>query len=130
MSVLELNGRVFDASTTGTLTLTGEGSATTNVTQGLCKHWIDYNGDMALQDSFNTASLTDNAAGQGTPTFVNNMSNIIYCMSNNSQASGTNTGKSIASGNATTSTYKQETYESDSGTDPFSANCAVHGDLA
>ena len=38
MSVLELNGRVFDASTTGTLTLTGEGgAATTDVTQGLAK---------------------------------------------------------------------------------------------
>ena len=36
MSVLELNGRIFDASTTGTLTLTGEGgAATTDVTQGL-----------------------------------------------------------------------------------------------
>ena len=41
MSVLELNGRIFDASTTGTLTLTGEGgAATTDVTQGLAKHWI------------------------------------------------------------------------------------------
>ena len=38
MSVLELNGRIFDASTTGTLTLTGEGgAATTDVTQGLNK---------------------------------------------------------------------------------------------
>ena len=41
MSVLELNGRVFDASTTGTLTLTGEGgAATTDVTQGLAKAWL------------------------------------------------------------------------------------------
>ena len=38
MSVLELNGRIFDASTTGTLTLTSEsGAATTDVTQGLAK---------------------------------------------------------------------------------------------
>ena len=43
MSVLELNGRVFDASTTGTLTLTGEGgAATTDVTQGLAKALVKH----------------------------------------------------------------------------------------
>ena len=56
MSVLELNGRIFDASTTGTLTLTSEGgNATTNVTQGLLKSWLNMNGQstIAINDSFN-----------------------------------------------------------------------------
>ena len=62
MSVLELNGRIFDASTTGTLTLTGEGgAATTDVTQGLNKAWINLNGTgtIALRDSLNVSGVTD-----------------------------------------------------------------------
>ena len=60
MSVLELNGRVFDASTTGTLTLTGEGgAATTDVTQGLAKALVTHDGQehIASRASFNLASL-------------------------------------------------------------------------
>ena len=62
MSVLELNGRIFDASTTGTLTLTGEGgAATTDVTQGLGKSWANYTSDTttAYRDSLNFGSITD-----------------------------------------------------------------------
>ena len=80
MSVLELNGRVFDASTTGTLTLTGEGSATTDVTQGLAKSWINLNGTgtVAIRDSQNVASLTDNETGDYSSTFSNNMTTTNY----------------------------------------------------
>ena len=67
MSVLELNGRVFDASTTGTLTLTGEGgAATTDVTQGLAKAWVNLEGTgsgVPARDSFNVASTTDAGTG-------------------------------------------------------------------
>ena len=75
MSVLELNGRVFDASTTGTLTLTGEGSATTDVTQGLAKSWINFNGTgtIAARDSFNVTSITDDATGNYRVTIANDM---------------------------------------------------------
>jgi hypothetical protein len=77
MSVLELNGRVFDASTTGTLTLTGEGSATTNVTQGLAKVWVDLDGTgtISVDNSFNVASVADDGTGDYTFTFSNNFAN-------------------------------------------------------
>ena len=81
MSVLELNGRIFDASTTGTLTLTGEGSATTDVTQGLAKAWVNLDGTSsgaAARDSFNVASTTDTGTGNYKQTFTNNMSNDDY----------------------------------------------------
>ena len=65
MSVLELNGRVFDASTTGTLTLTGEGgAATTDVTQGLAKALVTLDAEHVAVDCFNLAVLTDDATGQ------------------------------------------------------------------
>jgi len=80
MSVLELNGRVFDASTTGTLTLTGEGSATTDVTQGLAKAWchVDQDGSQSIVSSFNTASVTDVGLGSTTVTVTNAMSDANY----------------------------------------------------
>ena len=82
MSTLELNGRVFDASTTGTLTLTSEGgAATTDVTQGLAKAWVNLDGTSsgaAARDSFNVASTTDTGTGNYKQTFTNNMSNDDY----------------------------------------------------
>tara|TARA_R110002126_G_scaffold140396_1_gene285237 strand:+ start:130 stop:540 length:411 start_codon:yes stop_codon:yes gene_type:complete len=80
MSVLELNGRVFDASTTGTLTLTGEGSATTDVTQGLAKSWINFNGKntVAIGDSFNVGSLVDRGTSLYTQNFTTSMGNAVF----------------------------------------------------
>ena len=94
MSVLELNGRVFDASTTGTLTLTGEGSATTNVTQGLCKVWsfqdqADASGE--LLDSLNVSSADDDGTGLVGINFTNAMGNATYSVAlANEDGSGTN----------------------------------------
>jgi len=82
MSVLELNGRVFDASTTGTLTLTGEGSATTDVTQGLAKGFLNYNQTgPATDDSFNVSGVTDNTAGTFTPAYTSNYASVNYSCS-------------------------------------------------
>ena len=87
MSVLELNGRIFDASTTGTLTLTGEGgAATTDVTQGLAKSWINFNGTgtIAARDSFNVTSITDDATGNYRVTIANDMASVGYSISGTS----------------------------------------------
>ena len=86
MSVLELNVRIFDASTTGTLTLTGEGSATTDVTQGLAKSWINFNGTgtIAARDSFNVTSITDDATGNYRVTIANDMASVGYSISGTS----------------------------------------------
>ena len=63
--------------TAGSVTVQGEGSATTNLQQGLCKSWCNTSGvgTPALADSFNMASITD--LGTGTPrfTFTNAMNN-------------------------------------------------------
>ena len=116
----------------GSILVTGEGnSTTTNLQQGLCKQWIDYGGDISsINDSFNVSSLGDISTGKGRVNFSNLPSSANYALSNNSQAASTNTGKSIASANATTSLYDNETYESDSITDSHSVNSLMHGDLA
>lgn len=83
MSVLELNGRIFDASTTGTLTLTGEGgAATTDVTQGLAKGFLNYNQTgPATDDSFNVSGVTDNTTGTFTPAYTSNYASVNYSCS-------------------------------------------------
>ena len=60
------------------------GTVTTNLQQGLCKAWSHFNGSgtVALQDSFNCASITDRAAGLFTVVFINDMGN------NNHSSSG------------------------------------------
>ena len=131
MSVLELNGRVFDASTTGTLTLTGEGSATTDVTQGLAKAWGHYEGNetAALQDSFNMGSITDIGTGRHSVTFTNNMANVFYAAS--SVGSTHRNGQTDTDSHAATGiTFEFTAANSDNFTD--SAQCQFHvmGDLA
>ena len=68
--------------TAGSILVTGEGnSTTTNLQQGLVKHWCTYDGDESspVEDSFNQASITDNGTGNYTISFTNNFSNITHC---------------------------------------------------
>lgn len=127
MSVLELNGRVFDASTTGTLTLTGEGSATTDVTQGLAKAWIQATSasSISTQDSFNFSSVTDTSAGRLTPNFSTNMSN------NDFSAPMVSNNFHMAIASVGTSSFHMTSYNSShSEADTSEMCCTVHGDLA
>ena len=137
MSVLELNGRIFDASTTGTLTLTSDGGATTtDVTQGLGKAWVNWNGTStaAVRDSLNHASLTDNGTGDYTLGITSAMSNVDYCRSGmtgkaaNSQQVISQAENSTA---ATTTVARYViAYANTSLEDPDYAGVLLHGDLA
>ena len=62
------------------ISIQGEGSATTNLQQGLAKHFINFNGNstVATRDSFNNSGLTDNGTGDYTPAFTNAFSNTNY----------------------------------------------------
>ena len=66
--------------TAGSISTQGEGSATTNLQQGLLKAWgkWDAGSGVTLEDSLNTTSITDNGTGDFEQNFTNNMSNIDY----------------------------------------------------
>jgi len=66
--------------TAGSIDVTGEGnSTTTNLQQGLCKHWISVDmSSAAVLDSFNAGSITDNGTGDFTNTITSVMSNDDY----------------------------------------------------
>ena len=65
--------------TAGSIDVTGEGnSTTTNLQQGLCKFWANFDGTdtSTIRDSFNLGTITDNGTGDYTTSFTNPMSGI------------------------------------------------------
>ena len=60
------------STTGGSINVLGEGtSATTNLQQGLAKHWVNYDAvSQATHGSFNQGSLTDNGTGDFTVSYT------------------------------------------------------------
>ncbi len=80
MSEVKTN-KLTGVTTAGSILVTGEGnSTTTNLQQGLAKHWILMNGTgtVAVTDSFNNTSITDNGTGDYTITIANDMANTTF----------------------------------------------------
>jgi len=70
--------------TAGSITVQGEGTATTNLQQGLCKAWCFLNGyDAVIQDSFNVTYELDEGTGSHQVGFTSNMANINFAIGNN-----------------------------------------------
>ena len=81
----KIKTNVFEGQTTaGSITVQGEGSATTNLQQGLIKVWarMDCNtsSSVTLNDSFNVSTVSDTAVGRSIINFSNNMSNTTYAL--------------------------------------------------
>ena len=81
MSTLKAN--TFTGTTSaGSIVVTGEGgSTTTNLQQGLTKTWVTIDGDATTPvafDSFNVASVQDDAAGKYGITMTSAMANANY----------------------------------------------------
>lgn len=56
------------------------GAVNTSIVQGLCKSWVSLNGTstIAIDDSFNMSSITDNSTGNYTTTHTNNLNSASY----------------------------------------------------
>ena len=107
------------------------GGAATLTKQHAAKFWIQFDGTgtVGTRDSFNAASLTDNATGDYTHGFTNAMTNNDY------SPVGMGAG-SVKSGfyneaNTTTTTFRQ-LFRNESGTDTDNdpSSMTMHGDLA
>lgn len=109
---------LFASDTSGQLTVKGEGTATTNLQQGLVKSWLNFNGTgtIASRDSFNHSSLTDVSQGNYTVTMASAMANVNYtcagACANTGAASGprfihfgTNYDSGTLDANFTTTSY-------------------------
>ena len=116
------------------VTVAEGGSATTNTVQGLLKGWIrfDGTGTIAIDDSFNYASITDNGTGDYTSTLSNAMNNVNY--SPTAGASDHDFGAKIDlehSATNTTTAMRLRTSGTNSGTgDVDLVSIHIAGDLA
>jgi len=132
MSTILVN-TLTGTSTAGSIAVTGEGnSTTTNLQQGLCKHWnnVDQTG-FTLADSFNTSSVTDNSTGDTNPNFTNNMNNDDYAISLCCGDAGARYfGDIVIRSAVTTSTYRSYWSNGTNANDMDVATSTVHGDLA
>ena len=148
---IEVTNIKFDSDTTsmiisnaGQVTVKGEGTATTNLQQGLCKARGNIDGDASTpvlhtgSDSLNVSSITDVATGRYTVTMTNNFANAFYQQANHAgyrdDANGADYGLTLgtyAYGSKTSSAnplshiyYNGSLYEADHGMFTF------FGDLA
>ena len=64
--------------TAGSVTVQGEGSATTNLQQGLNKVWFTFGMDAVQDDSFNCSSVDDDGTGDFGIHFTNAFNNALY----------------------------------------------------
>jgi hypothetical protein len=122
MSEILVN-KLTGTSTAGSILVTGEGnSTTTNLQQGLVKHWTQITQASAtVRDSFNQSSATDEGTGDTSWDFVNGMGNSDYssqCTSTSNAyhfTSSFGTGAKTAAGDrAYTMTAGSTTADSDS----------------
>ena len=140
MSTLKAN--TFTGTTSaGSIVVTGEGgSTTTNLQQGLAKHWVrlDGSGTVSLLDSFNASGITDGGYGAYTPAFTNNMNNANYSVQLTSSVdhgvdfffASTGDESGSYSPPATTGYLSNNCGSGGSQADTDFLNGTVHGDLA
>ena len=116
-------------STAGSISIQGEGTKTTNLQQGLAKAWYDLDGTgtVALDDSFNCATLTDNGTGAYNIAYTNSMSSANYA-SLFGGTSQTDTGTTAVATGSHTILVRQGFDSTTIDADPIYSG--IHGDLA
>ena len=120
------------------VTVTGEnGSTQTSLQQGLAKAWNNFNGTgtVAIRESFNVSSLTDNGTAECSSNLTNAMSNANYAGGGMSSGlAGTayaNLSRSLFNSTTTSAFSSGTTYTSTGASVDIEFNLfAIFGELA
>jgi len=114
------------------MTIRGEGSNQTSIQQGLAKAWLRFNGQstIAINDSHNVASLTDNETGNYDYNFTTNMASINYSATANAQDTTRRDGVHQSLEGQATTDVKIHHYENNTKTDAVRILSTTHGDLS
>ena len=116
------------------VTSSGSTGATTNLQQGLCKHWVSFDplNSNNMDDSFNNASVTDGGTGIFTFTNTNNMGNAVHAplIGSEIQSSYQDSADAILAAGRTTTGMRAYHVENNSATDNGILTMATFGDLA
>ena len=110
------------------MTIRGEGSNQTSIQQGLGKVWCHCSQSTpSIDDSLNSASLTDDGTGLSTINFTNNMGNASY----SAHCTHHDNVKNAAVGAFATSSFRLDS-RNDAGTFADQSNMCglIHGDLS
>ena len=134
MSTIKTN-TLTGTTSAGSISVTGEGGATTtNLQQGLCKHWVSFDplNSNNMDDSFNNGSVTDGGTGIFTFTNTNNMANANHAplIGSEIQSSYQDAADAILSAGRTTTGMRAYHVENNSATDNGILTMATLGDLA
>ena len=141
------NATKLTMNSTGQTTSVGEGGTTTSsVQQGLAKMWCRYNGAGAdssenltsVNDSFNVASLVDNAVGKTIVNITNDMANDDYSATvSGSDGDASSTLHSLVASVYATGSVKCNAFRQTDGANDIPAlndfnfsQVVIHGDLA
>ena len=120
--------------TAGSILVTGEGTATTNLQQGLAKGWMNFDQDTpTIDDSLNIASVTDHSAGKFSPQYTNSFGNVNYAcsgMTNNTIFICLEDGNSETTETTTSDTKMHAMQHGGSVFDCEQTMVIWHGDLA
>ena len=136
----EIKTNTFKGQTTaGSITVQGEGTATSNLQQGLAKCWVEINptslsgtGTTGVGDSFNLTSITDNGTGDHTVNINNDMSTIEYSTPTAANSAYTSASYGLYSGcyNHDAGSFRLHSRRQNAPVDSNFFACTVHGDLA
>jgi len=136
MSTLLLN-TLTGKTSAGSIVVTGEGgSTTTNLQQGVAKSWLtlDGEGTIAIVESFNIASVTDNDTGDYSFTYTNNMGTAKHPVTGSVIGAATGNYYSFiasdAVAQATTGNTTKNVHHSGVQQDTDPTHYVIHGDLA
>ena len=112
----------------------GEGSANTNLQQGLAKVWCNHQqaSSFTIHDSLNISSVTDSGAGHAAPVHTSNMSNGKYAvaMCCNQVNYNTSADTTLTGSNSSSTHTAQAINTSNAGADSSYMCSSLHGDLA
>ena len=102
----------------------------TNQDVQLCKAWVNFNGTgvVAIRDSFNVSSITDNSAGNYTVNYATAMADANYSVQVSADRSGS--ALSVPSGfwsNTTTAVSVVFTNNSSIAVDMLTASISIQG---
>ena len=136
------NDVTFNSNIANPTTIKGEGSATTNLQQGLAKVWNFFDGTastIAYADSFNSSTFTDIGGGQYKYAFTNNMGNANFSFGGAALVDETTfgllTGTEIAGSHARSTSssgqfFTTNTASVNSAANANSISTQIFGDLA
>ena len=126
----------FEGQTTaGSVTVQGEGTATTNLQQGLAKSWVNFNSSTVARDSFNISTLDDDGTGDYTAHFTTAFSNDDFSVtSGGANGSASATAYHLSTFDHSTTSVEMESFAVSAASvakaDRSMNNLKAHGDLA